>query len=128
MADLHIAKECERDHDYGKQDVENVKPVNKVTDEKLEGIIERLYRTHTMSSSGVGCEEPMTARDTISKSNVNREQVDDIIERLYKTHTKAMQVSYLKTFLVVRVFASYKPTNAKRATVSHLNDGETCLQ
>jgi len=93
MTDLHISQECERDHDYGRQNLEDVTPVAKVSSGKLTEIIERLYRTHTVSSSGEGCGEPLTARDMISKTNMNSQEVEDIISRLYKTHTKAMQVS-----------------------------------
>ena len=104
MADLHIPKECERDHGVRRPDEDNAKEVMKVSDEKLAEIIERLYRTHTKSSSGEGCVEPVTAKDMISKQKVTREEVQDIIERLYKTHTKAMQVGCRRDFFAVIIY------------------------
>jgi hypothetical protein len=92
MADLHVARECDRDHGFSKTDADDTRPVTKVTDAQIDEIVSRLYKTHTVSSSGEGAGEPTTARDIISKGKTDDEDVDTIIERLYKTHTKAMQV------------------------------------
>merc|ERR1711976_545033 len=63
----------------------------KVSPVELETIIDRLYNTHTKSSSGgkVCKEKPGTATNIIARRNIANDEVDEIYKRLASTHTKS---------------------------------------
>ncbi|CAD5119083.1 DgyrCDS7728 [Dimorphilus gyrociliatus] len=70
------------------------KKINKkLTEEDIKELTERLYTTHTKSSSADPYANAAVAQDKISKKVNDSKEVENITNRLYSSHTKSSSIS-----------------------------------